>query len=188
MKLVEGNLYLEFSEMVECGVSETYLKKAKSIGTKCWHFIDDPADKRKVLIGYEELKDEYKAKVNLRFGNPYDLVARQPILKMVQADPAAHDYYFGYSYDKNGIPTRLDPGQVAKSTRSAAWLRLVGRVNDQAGWREIREALGLKHIPDFYTHAAALIALEIQNGKSESFTGHQQLPGNFPSSYQRLKE
>jgi hypothetical protein len=53
MKIIDNNLFIEFSEMVQAGVKAEYLSKAKSTGTKCWHFISDPQDNRKVLIGYE---------------------------------------------------------------------------------------------------------------------------------------
>jgi hypothetical protein len=51
---------------------EVYLRKAKSTGTKCWSFINDPDDRRRVLIKYEDLKEDYKKMVKELFGNPYE--------------------------------------------------------------------------------------------------------------------
>src|SRR5690242_15929994 len=101
MKLIENILYLEFAEMAECGVSENYLRKAKSTKTKCWSFIDDPDDKRKVLIEYEKLKEDYKRKVEARFGNPYEYVAKLPIRSLVKWDDKAEEFYLAYRYGEN---------------------------------------------------------------------------------------
>src|SRR5690606_30977104 len=126
MKIIEGILYVEFAEMVDCGVSEKYIWKAKSTGTRCWSFINDPADKRRVLIAFESLRDQEKAQVRARSGVPYAPVARQPLLAMVQPAPEAHDFYFRLQYAENGIPTTLGTQQVAQSTPAAAWLALIG--------------------------------------------------------------
>lgn len=179
MKLIDGNLYLELAEMVECGVSERYLWKAKSTGTKCWEFIKDPNDARKVLIGYEKLKDEYKRKVELRYGNPYDLSARQPILDRVINNPAAYDYFMSYQY--NGS-TRLPIRRVNQYTRADAWLRFLGGIS----LGDIKKGFGLT-APDFYSHAGELIQIEVRRGKDDKYSGVHMLPGDFPSSYQRLK-
>ncbi|MFN4248932.1 MAG: hypothetical protein ACK4EY_14490 [Flavipsychrobacter sp.] len=180
MKLIDKKLYLTIANMVECGVKENYLWKAKSIGTKCWHFIDDPEDKRKVLIGYEELKDNYKEMVIARFGNPYDMVARQPILDMIIQDAQAHTYFNQYRFDNNKY---LTIGTVNKYTRAASWLNMMSTLQEDRLY--IKQKLGLT-VPEFYTHAGILINNEKANGKSETYTGILTLPGDFPSSYQRL--
>ena len=79
MKVIDNILYIEFAELVSCGVNPYTIKAAKVRQSNGWNFIKDPRDKRKVLIEYSELKDAYKDKINTRFGNPYDYVAKQPI-------------------------------------------------------------------------------------------------------------
>lgn len=80
MKFVGNILYLEFAEMVTAGVSKQTLWLAKHRNSSGWNFINDPADKRKVLIQYETLKDIYKSQVNDKFGDPY-LTAGAEIIK-----------------------------------------------------------------------------------------------------------
>jgi len=87
--------------MVACGINELYLRKAKSSGTKCWSFINDPSDRRKVLINYESLKDQYKKMVISKFGNPYEYMAKEPIRKMVKPDFKAEDHFRSYRFDND---------------------------------------------------------------------------------------
>lgn len=184
MKLITEQLYLEFPELVECGVSENTLKNAayrsKTKESSNWHFINDPSDNRKVLIGYERLKPEYKRMVGVRFGNPYDLVARQPILDRVINNPEAHDFFMRYQYNGNN---KLLIETVNKYTRADAWLRFLGSVS----LGDIKKGFGLT-APSFYQHAGELIKIEVRRGKDKDYKGIYMLPGDFPSSYQRLKE
>jgi hypothetical protein len=80
MKLVNGTLALEFSDLVRCGVPEITLKQAAWRGSDSWEFIQDPVDGRKRLVVYEKLKAQYKELVDAIFGNPYDFKASEIIL------------------------------------------------------------------------------------------------------------
>ncbi len=92
MKLIQNKVYLSIKEVVECGIStEGSLWTAKSKGTKCWDFVKDESDLRNVWIGYDGMNDMRKKMVELRFGNPYDRVARTPILDMVVNDAKAKE-------------------------------------------------------------------------------------------------
>lgn len=175
--------------MVECGVSTNTLKDAKKKESRCWSFMKDPQDARKVLIDYAELKPVYKEMIERRFGNPYEHVARTPILNMVVNDYRAHDYFLQYRYYiASGIPGRneekkLPIGVVNKYTRAAAWLELVVRVMQDK--KLLNKELGLG-VTEFYTQASILINLDRERGKLKEYGGLDVLPGDFPSSYQRL--
>lgn len=181
MRIIDGILYIAFHEMVECGVSEKYMRKAKSAETNCWDFINDPEDKRKVLVQYETLRDVYKDKVKERFGDPYSYVARTPILNMVQQDAQAHKYYMQHRYGNDQyLPIRV----VNKYTRAASWLNMLAEVqNDRS---IIKKELGITKVPDFYMHVSELVRTEIKSGKDNDYSGVRELPGDFPSSYQRI--
>ena len=186
MKIIDQTLYLEFSELVECGLSENTLKDAKKKGANCWKFRNDPTDGRKVLCDYEHLKDVYKKMVIERFGNPYDRVARMPILKMVELDFKANEFYKKYRYN---ISAELPEGEwldikvVNKYTRAASWLGMLNRIQDNK--KEIKKTLGLS-LSEFFIHTSELINLEKKRGKLEGYAGLDVLPGDFPGSYQRL--
>ena len=178
MKLIDGKLYLTITEAVECGIaSENYIRKAKSDGVKCWDLIDDPADKRRVLVGYDELNDDRKGKVEKRYGNPYDMVARNPIKAMVVNDRKANEYYMGYRYD-NGLKS-LPINRVYQYTRAASWLNMLAKANS------IRKELRLSN-DEFYEHAEMLINVEKDRGRVEGYAGMDVLPADFPGSYSRL--
>lgn len=182
MRIINSILYIDFQEMIEAGVKEQVIKNAKSVGSKCWSFINDPDDKRKVLIAYEQLKDIYKQKVVDRYGNPYDRVARKPILDMIIPDAKAEEFYKDYRYGKDEF---LQIETRNKYTRGASWLNMLGIVQDDR--TIIKKKLGLS-VPEFYTHVGTLIKSEILNGKSKTYTGFHVLPGNFPATYQRLMD
>ena len=192
MKLIDNKLYLTTSECEECGIaSDGYIRKAKCEGTKCWDIINDPADLRKNLVGYEALNDDRKRKVEVRFGNPYDRVARQPILDMVVNDWKANEYFMGYRYGSSFGGTQDDikslpvepVNRVSQYTRAAAWLHMLMKAKDMKV--AIKKDLGLL-LTEFYMHVSELIGVEKERGKLKGYAGVDVLPGDFPSSYQRL--
>ena len=184
MKLIGKYVYLTIQEVVECGITtEGNLRTAKSQGRGCWDLIDDPADKRKVLVGYEALSDQRKELVKRRFGNPYDRLAREPILDMVVNDPKVNDYFMGYTYDGKHLPVL----KAFMYTREAAWLAFIYRAMADKK-RVINEGLGLEKVPVFFEHVGELVRLEKERGKTEGYAGSDVLPGDFPATYQRLVE
>jgi hypothetical protein len=60
MKFVNTILYIEFQELVDAGLNEGSLKNARLKNTPSLTFIDDPSDRRRVLIEYESMKPQYK--------------------------------------------------------------------------------------------------------------------------------
>jgi hypothetical protein len=167
MKIIDRKLYLTFQQVLDCGIaSEAYLWKAKSAGTKCWEFINDPADKRKVLIGYEALKDEHKEKVQKRFGNPYEYVAKEPIKALVQKDYKAEEHFLAYRYDET---KQLSIEHVNKYTTAASWLNML--VKCDADKQFIKKTLNLR-LDEFYANVADVLEAESVD---------------LPTSYKRLR-
>jgi hypothetical protein len=148
---VDDHLYITFKTMVECGVSENYLSKAKSTGVNCWSFINDPSDKRKVLIQYETLKDQYKKLIIERFGNPYEYIAKQPIKALVEKDWKAQEYYLTYTFDAD---KKLPVEYVNTYTTAASWLNMLLKFD--ADKKIIKKELGLR-VDDFYTNVCEII-------------------------------
>lgn len=134
MKIIDGQLFVEFSEAVQAGFSEGYLKKAKSTGVKSWHFIPDPSDQRKVLINYNALKPEYKAKFqnHLRTlsgcqhqgtpchcGDPYTYYYITSIKSLFSYDAKAEQFFIDYKLpDGRSLPDEY----IKKYTLAASWL------------------------------------------------------------------
>lgn len=151
MKFVDNRLYLEFSELVDCGINENTLKQAKLRNSASWDFQVDPNDSRKVLFGYKKLKDTYKELVQKRFGNPYDYIAKDPIRKLVTKDLKAEEFYLAYRY--NGDKT-LSIEHIRKYTAAASWLNMLLRLNDDKKF--IKKSLGLT-MDAFWTNVLQVI-------------------------------
>lgn len=171
MKLIDNILYLDFSELVECGVPDETLKKARLRNSSSWDFIDDPTDRRKVLVGYERLKDTYKEQVQKRFGNPYEYLAKQPIRSMVTKDTKAEDFYLAHRYGDNKT---LPIDHVRKYTTAASWLNMLKKAAEDK--KAIKKALNLS-IDKFYIHVLELIK-----------TDNVDLPTNYQALLRRRRE
>lgn len=81
MKYIDSILYLEFSELVDAGVSENTIKQANRKQSSNWIFAKDPEDRRRLLVHYDKLKDQYKDLVKAHYGDPYQYMADQVISK-----------------------------------------------------------------------------------------------------------
>ncbi|HCN82507.1 MAG TPA: hypothetical protein DIT07_02650 [Sphingobacteriaceae bacterium] len=151
MKIIAEKLYLEFSEMVQAGVQENTIRLAKHRNSSSWNIIDDPADKRKVLIEYEALRLNYKKDVQARYGDPYDYVAKDPIRKLVKPDFKAEEFFLQYRYDDNKV---LPIDHRKKYTTAASWLNMLLAMKKDKKF--IKKELMLS-LEKFYQHVESII-------------------------------
>ena len=172
MKIVDHSLYLELPELTDCGISTNTIWKASERKSASWDIITHPDDGRKILIGYEKLRQDYKEKVIARYGNPYEFVAKGPIRNMVVPDMAAEVFFLSYRYDGD---KKLPEDRVRKYTREACWLNMLLRADDNM--KEVRKAIGLR-MEDFFKHVGELLTLEKEQGK---------ITAKFPANYLNLK-
>ena len=164
MKLIENRLLIEWKEAIDCGISENTMKSAKLKKSSSWNFLDDPEDKRKVLIDFEKLKEEYKKKVEARFGNVYEYMAKMPIRNLVKWDDKAEEFYLAYKYDGRPLPIE----HVNKYARAASWLNMFAEVTKDK--KKLKTLLNLT-IEQFYENALEIIEVD---------------KIDLPSSYRRL--
>lgn len=125
---------------------------------------------RLVLIEYETLPPKYRAIVKETYGNPYEYVAKQPILSLIDWDYQAQKFYQDYvlpngaklpatDTDVNGKPII---NYVHRYTAAATWLNMIQRLmNDKRAlkrelnismaefWKLCTEMINLKavHLP-----------------------------------------
>jgi hypothetical protein len=156
MKLIDNRLYLEFPELVECGVSENTIFQAKKRNSPSWNFIADPADRRKVLICFATLKDQYKQMVVTRFGDPYSYIAKQPIKSLVVKDFQAEQFYRSRLVDLKVDNHKLS-SYVLQYTTAASWLNMLNKLDDDKQY--IKKTLQLS-VQTFYDHVIDLIRAE----------------------------
>lgn len=183
MKLIDNILYVTFPDLVECGVSDKYLRKAVSQGTKIWsHWIKDPQDNRRTLFEYEALDGKYKDMIIDRFGDPYQRMMREPILAMVISSKEAHQYFIQYRYAEGTKSLPIDV--VRKYVRMDGWLKMLYKVKYNKNI--ILKQLNYNKIPDFYKTVKDLIDTEKERGKDAKYDGPEQVSGSFSSSYSRI--
>jgi hypothetical protein len=170
MRLIDNTIFIEWSEAVSAGVKENTLKSANNTGSKSWHFIQDPDDKRKVLIGWDKLKDSYKELVIAKYGEPSDYLAKEPIRKMVKLLNEAEQFYLNYRYDSTQGKKALPTEHVDKYTKAASWLEMIKKAD--ADKSALKKNTGLS-LEKFYSHTLEIIVAE---------------KIGLPSSYRRLRE
>lgn len=168
MKLIDSKIFIEFDEVIEAGITtRNYLTKAKSIGSGSFKFLDDPNDKRKVLIEFDSLKPEHKAKFEMRFGKPQDVLAKQPIRNMIEKDAKAEEFFLSYKYDSNkSLPIET----VNSLSQAASFLNMLIKV--ETNKKEIKKMLGLS-LADFWLKVGEVIT----DDKID-----------LPTSFKRLRE
>lgn len=134
MKTLEGKLFLEFQELLDAGVSSNTIKGAKKFNRASWLIINDPSDRRRVLIGYEELKQQYKDLVIAKYGNPYLYASTSIIKKYLISAPADVDLINSYRCsDGNFLPYKHQELYIKAcqylnllSSATCRWIKSVG--------------------------------------------------------------
>jgi hypothetical protein len=179
-EIIDGVLYVFEKGLEESGLSINYYRKEKSNCNKRLIFLDHPNDRRYNLVAYDTLSDQHKEKIKVRFGNPSDAVAREPIMKLVDRNLDSHNYFLQYTYNTG---TKLPYRRCLQYSRAVDWLDAIKKVQEEKN--KFIKDLGIC-VPEFFDHVKALMQTEKQNGASESYDGTHQLPGDFPISYGRL--
>lgn len=191
MKLINHHnkqtLCLEFSELVKSGVSEIYLKKAKSVGASCWDFLKDPEDGRKVLIVYETLKPKYQQQFKNHkckhsceacksedyencTWNPYKHLAASTIEPHLISKEADLNTLQAYTY--NGA-THLDKAYKSRCIEACKYLYLL----------ECADTTMIKNVLGFQSKAAFMDAI-VYVIKDKDV----KLPATEDRLYKKLKE
>lgn len=178
---IEGVIYVFEKGLEESGLSTNYYRKEKSKGNNRLEFIDHPKDRRYNLVAFETLSEDHQNKIINRFGSPYDYVSREPIKKMVHTDHKAEQFFLQYKFNgSKNLPLK----RVKQYTRAAEWLNMLVHVEDSRN-KPIKE-LGI-NVPLFFDHVKTIMQQEKENGASETFAGNHQLSGDFPTTYQNLR-
>lgn len=172
MKFVDNCLYLDLAELTDCGISENTIQTASSRKSASWDIIPHPEDGRKILIGFEKLREDYKAKVFARYGNPYDYFAKAPIRSMIVRDLEAEKFFLQYRYDGE---KKLPDERVRQYTREASWLNML--INIESNMKDFRRSIGLR-MEEFFRHVSELLNLDREN---------KAITGKFPTNYVKLK-
>lgn len=67
---IDGTLYIRMDVLVELGIRQITIRKGYINNRDGWQKIDDPEDRRSVLIAYEPMWQQYKDLVVAKYGDP----------------------------------------------------------------------------------------------------------------------
>lgn len=147
MRLIDDILYIEFAEMEACGIPRNTLLH--------WKGVKDPADKRRTIFNYLELKPKYKELVTNKYDNPYLFVHYQAIKKFLRTDVKAIDFFTSYRTNENtALPDRF----IKEYTTCANWLNLIIEV--EGNWRICKKTLFMQSRPELYHALCKLFKTE----------------------------
>lgn len=87
MKTIGPTLYLERADMLRAGVGYGTIQKARKRGTKGYTVIADPADRRCILVKYDDLKPSVKCVVDALFGKAIKDAGKSDIQTLLELHP-----------------------------------------------------------------------------------------------------
>lgn len=123
MKSIGSTLYLECADMKRVGVGYNTLKSARKRGTAGYTIIDDPADKRRILVAYNDLRPDVKQVVDAVFGNAIKDQGQSDLLSLLETRSedvqTLRDHILADG-------TRLTDEAIEKYVRACSYLRLLG--------------------------------------------------------------
>lgn len=157
-----NNLCLTYNEFVGLFGVDAY-KNDKKRGNIIVHGLG--GNGRQVFIEYESLKPERKNAVKEKYGNPYEYLAKQPILDLIDWDYKAYQFYQDYvlpngsklpaaDKDANG---KAQINYVERCTKAANWLNMIDHITTDK--RALKDTLKLS-IADFWETVSELIVKE----------------------------
>jgi len=167
LKLVNNILFIESQEFIKPtglipkGTYDT-LKSRRKI-----EVIGRGGNGNEALIKYESLPPVYKALVQERFGNPYEYVAKQPIIDLIQPDEKARKFFDNYAQ------CNLDDIDRRNYVNDAAILNAFHKLLSNK--RELKKMLNIT-IAAFWVKAGEIIK-DVEH----------QYPNTLPTSERRLK-
>lgn len=117
---------------------------------------------RKVFIEFESLPPKYKSLVVEKYGNPYEYMAKQPILDLIEWDLEAYQFYSDFVlpngsmlpntfHDAKGKP---QINYVDRYTKANNWLNMIHQLTNDK--RALKDKLNLS-VTDFWDTICDLI-------------------------------
>lgn len=120
---------------------------------------------RKVLIEYESLQPKRKDVIKHKIGSPYEYLAKQPILDLIDWDYKAQTFYSEYVLPNGDMLPNTDVSPkgkpqinyVERYTKAASWLTAIDKLTSDK--RALKQLLNLS-VMDFWDTIGELILKE----------------------------
>lgn len=151
MKYQNDILCLTYAEFVPHIMGKPNYDQSKNRGTITVH--GRGGNGSEVLIEYESLPERYKEEVRKKYGNPYEYLAKQPILDFVKInwDIKAEQFYRDYVLPNNN---KLPDAYIPKYTTAATWLNAIGHFTTDK--KALKQSLNIS-IAAFWQIAGGMI-------------------------------
>jgi len=163
MQYLNNNiLCLTYDEFIGFFSLETY-KSDKKRNLLTVHGLG--GNGRKVFIEYESLQPKRKEVIIKKYGNPYEYLAKQPILDLIDWDLKAHSFYSDYVLPNGDKLPNTDTNAkgkpqinyVERYTKAVNWLNMLDRITSDK--RALKQLLNMS-IMDFWNTVGTLIVKE----------------------------
>ncbi|PLW90016.1 MAG: hypothetical protein C0154_08820 [Mucilaginibacter sp.] len=122
-----------------------------------WDNVKDPADKRKILIRYDKLKDKYQHAIIKKFGDPYLYCHNQLIKQYLRVDVKAIDFFANTYRVADGSVLR--PERQREYVTCANWLNLLIELDNN--WSQCKKFLGMAAKPELYDAVIKIFEAEV---------------------------
>lgn len=164
MQYIDNNkLCLTYDEIVPSIMGKPTYDQNKSRGNIIVYGIG--GNGRKVLVEYESMPPKYKEKVKEIYGNPYDYMAKQPILDLIDWDYQAQSFYTNYVLPNGSSLPNSDTDALGKPqinyvdryTKAVNWLNMLGKFTTDK--RALKQALNIS-VMEFWDIVGELLVKE----------------------------
>lgn len=142
MKIIGDTLYLDFEELTRAGIKSKTIEMGVYRNSRFWKSVNDPEDRRRVLIEWDAMRQQYKDKVVAWLGcEPHTWLQRQ------QDKSVIHEQQLARLSLKSLVQPRsehyellirsMDKDEAMKRTRALAWLVLLVSVRGKSDAQEL---------------------------------------------------
>jgi len=173
MLVVNAILHLTVPELVAAGISQSTVLNAKANSSMGWAFMDDPNDRRRVLVAWP-LKEPYRTQVLEHYGEPH-LYHRAGHLESIL--PLCDDDRKTLADHTTETGTTLGLAKQKELHETARWMRLCATIRSKAG-DSILAAMGMSK-PEFWDWLPTYI-------KARNAEDNRTAKVKLPNSYAKL--
>lgn len=152
MILMDGQAWLEVRDMERAGIPYDTVKKARARQSRGWTIVDNPADRRQILVHYASLKPSMKQRVDQVLGTELATQGVNAIQELVKPRPADVEVLEAHTLPDG---THLPHEAVVRYARACAYLHMLCNTPPAT-----RRALGYTTQAGWYRAVAACLEQE----------------------------
>ncbi len=175
-------LYVTTDALIVSGKTRSNIDKAVSTKQKPIAACKLPELGVSNYFKWDNMSNGWRECIETKFGNPYDYVAREPIMQMIVRDDKAEEFYLAHRYGEG--TKSLNEQTVRKYTTAASLYKMNNKFMQNP--KPVLKQLGI-NVPTFYEELGEIMKAWKEQGKEDGYLGYDQLPGDFAASGQRFR-